>query len=725
MTQKNYQLLLPFFIGIGLFFYVADVAILQPRNIAWLHSFDNLQHYLGWAFYRISPWTWPLGASTLYGNYMSSSVVFTDSLPIIALLFKPFSPWLSEPFQYFGFWYLACFVLQSYFGWKLSGLINPNIWLRCAITVLLASVPAFTWRVGLVASLSGQFLLLAAFYLNLSPFKKYRALCWTLLLVFALGINFYLLTMVYALWVGTLLDTYRTNRLTNPFTGLASKSKWQSLGLMILQLLIISCVILVVADALGYFMVKGVGGQHFGVWRMNVLGFFDSKGYSYLISPIQDDPAGLQIYEIDGRRYEGFNYLGLGIICLIPFALPICLLRWRALQSIVLKHPTTLLICILGLLFSFSNQIGIGMDHWDFPIAQPWFNFVSIWRASARMAWLFYYLCIIFLCWAIVTGYPKKVAIALLCMAAALQLADNSPGYLERARTLSSKQGATLETPLQDPFWDIAAEHYQKILRSDSRSIIYNPFAKLALKHHKATNAASFAREDNEKKLRESISVQEALRIGPLDKNALYILSPATAQGLGNAFDPRRDLLAKVDGYVVLAPFWKQYHECALPVTSTLSEIKPTPLALSLNQAIEFKEGGLGVYFLSYGWYLPESWGTWSDGKHAQVIFPSIPKGAKSLVFSVKAYLNAEIAEQEIKVSVNGKPPIAYNYWIGGPMVLKLDLDVTIHDATIQDQQPLVINFDFKNPANPKSIAGPWQDIRPISIGLVSARFIP
>ena len=29
---------------------------------------------------------------------------------------------LPEPFQYFGLWFLTCFILQSWFAWKLMGL---------------------------------------------------------------------------------------------------------------------------------------------------------------------------------------------------------------------------------------------------------------------------------------------------------------------------------------------------------------------------------------------------------------------------------------------------------------------------------------------------------------------------------------------------------------------------------------------------------------------------
>ena len=49
---------------------------------------------------------------------------------------------------------------------------------------------------------------------------------------------------------------------------------------------------------------------------MNLFAFIDPDSWSYVLPNLSDSSIRLQIYEIEGRRFEGFNYLGLGLLCL-------------------------------------------------------------------------------------------------------------------------------------------------------------------------------------------------------------------------------------------------------------------------------------------------------------------------------------------------------------------------------------------------------------------------
>ena len=79
-------------IGLFGFWLIMGSEVLNPLNIAWLgDGYDPTQHYLGWVFYRHSPWTFPIGLNPSYGLEISSAVVFSDSIPVLAFLFKPFA----------------------------------------------------------------------------------------------------------------------------------------------------------------------------------------------------------------------------------------------------------------------------------------------------------------------------------------------------------------------------------------------------------------------------------------------------------------------------------------------------------------------------------------------------------------------------------------------------------------------------------------------------------
>ena len=117
--------LIPLCLGFIVFLVIVGPLPLDPTNIDWLKgNKDPTQHYLGLAFYLNSPWQWPLGLNPQYGLDISSSIVYSDSIPLLAITFKALSGWLTTPFQYFGWWLLACFILQAWFAWKLLSLIT-------------------------------------------------------------------------------------------------------------------------------------------------------------------------------------------------------------------------------------------------------------------------------------------------------------------------------------------------------------------------------------------------------------------------------------------------------------------------------------------------------------------------------------------------------------------------------------------------------------------------
>ena len=199
--KKQSPAWLPVLIGVCSFLIICGPRFLDPTNISWLVGGDPLQHYLGWAFYRNSPWTWPVGLSPMYGMDFSSSIVFTDSIPLLAIPFKALSPLLPDTFQYLSIWVMLCFVLQAYFAFRLIGLITNSTAIQCLGCILFLFSPPLIFRLSLHESLIGHFLLLASLYLNLKPpsasKKLERPLAWLLLVACASMIHFYLFVIIH------------------------------------------------------------------------------------------------------------------------------------------------------------------------------------------------------------------------------------------------------------------------------------------------------------------------------------------------------------------------------------------------------------------------------------------------------------------------------------------------------------------------------------------------
>ena len=117
----------------GILFFLAlyGVQVLDPANPDWIlnRGPDPSQHYLGWEFYRQSPLRLPflgMSYSTVYPYRIS--VLYTDSIPLLALLLRPVAALLPAQFQYLGLWGIGCFALQGFLAqkiaWKLSDAQN-------------------------------------------------------------------------------------------------------------------------------------------------------------------------------------------------------------------------------------------------------------------------------------------------------------------------------------------------------------------------------------------------------------------------------------------------------------------------------------------------------------------------------------------------------------------------------------------------------------------------
>ncbi|HEY0466127.1 MAG TPA: DUF6311 domain-containing protein, partial [Polyangiaceae bacterium] len=259
--------------------------VLNGRNIAWMQEGDPAQYFLGWQFFRMTPWGFPLGANPRFGMEIGSGLAYTDNVPLFALTFKTIAPWLPMPFQYHGVWLLLCFVLQAWFAWLLIGLITRLPLPRAGGTLLFVFAPAMLARLAGHYTLFGQWTVVAALYLCLGPRRLARGPAWPLLAFTVALIHWYLMAMVIGLW---LTDWLR--RVL--FEGRKPAD--------FVQLVAVPALLLLAFWQAGFFIPGRVLLQQgFGEYKMNVLSLLDPSGWSYLL---KDIPEG-------AGEYEGFNFL--------------------------------------------------------------------------------------------------------------------------------------------------------------------------------------------------------------------------------------------------------------------------------------------------------------------------------------------------------------------------------------------------------------------------------
>ena len=68
---------------------VLGIENISPNSTKWLYNTNDASlHQLGWHFFKNDVWRFPLGANPTYGDGIGNSIVYTDSIPFLALFFK-------------------------------------------------------------------------------------------------------------------------------------------------------------------------------------------------------------------------------------------------------------------------------------------------------------------------------------------------------------------------------------------------------------------------------------------------------------------------------------------------------------------------------------------------------------------------------------------------------------------------------------------------------------
>lgn len=698
VTAEKSQWYIPVLIGFFACMIVLGPRILDPTNIAWLGTGDPVQHYLGWSFFRNSDWSLPLGLNPRFGLEISNAVVFSDSNPLFAILFKVISPWLPETFQYFGFWLLLCFVLQAYFGWKLAALLTPSPTLRALVCLLFVFSPPMFLRMQGHLSLSGHFLILAGVYLTFLPELRRRRTAWGLLLGAAILVHAYLFAMVATLWIA---DAAR-RRLNKELTTRQVAIETGTFTLMIALLMWLA----------GYFSVgKGAVAGGYGYFRMNLASLFDPDGWSYVLSDIPGGPGD----------YEGFNYLGLGLVLLFGVALVRMLDNLQTVRSVIRTYPT-LLIALIGLtLLATTNQMGFATHNFGFPIPHFFEKMANIFRASGRMFWPVFYVIVFAILYAVIRTGSKPVAIALVAIAVVLQVSDTKRGWAVLRSGHMAEPSSTWTTDMRDPFWDSAAKQYKNVrwIMPANSSEHWATLSYYASTHGMGTDAVYLARVGTKAMAKSQKEAQSILATGQYQADSLYVLDETSAKQAMLSIDQASDTLAKVDGMYVVAPGWKRCSECS-PFGEEHESISMDNTQRA-GDTVMFTSAVAGRLHLTSGWAASEAWGTWSEGKEATLNMRIQGKVSK-LVFQADALVGNLRSKQQFTAQINNGPVQKIELEAREGNTFELMMPQSSLLSAAGSPEKTTVNFKFLTPATPQELGMGDGDNRQLAIGLRNLR---
>ena len=606
LKSKSAQRIYSLLIGLSVFVYVTGGRILNPTSRDWLMVGDSATHYMGWEFFRhTSLLQWPLGLNPKLGLDISSSIAFTDSIPLAAFIFKPFNSLLPATFQYLGLWILICFVLQTYLAARLlSHFLADQIQIALG-SVFIALSPVLIYRLvhdgyGHIALVS-HFLILGA--LNLYFTKPLKSSWWALLFASTILIQAYFIPMVAAIWIAKLVQYLRHDGGS------------RSVAIKHFAAVAVASISTLIAGgyvALGSNLFTGgseVTDSSFPYWfRWQPLSLIDiqtsfSGTWSHLLSDQQ---------ELRGD-VEGFSFLGSGIILLAGLVALVLLLRYFvarfphyqlsqvtaaigatlvitaswivmstqvfsmalfvalavfviqfSIEKLVAKksesrsrHRALYLLVAALAAYSMTFRTGIGRrTFFEYPLVPLFKQFTQTFHTHGRYIWPAYYLLVLVVIVVACSVFNKKLATIVLTGCLLFQIVDSASAVTTvRHRFTDAPEWVS---PMQDPRWEELAGTHKNIVTLpllindvESRWMLIADFAS---RHKMGTNAVYFSRINMEEASQYAGRLHDGFLHGTLDPSNIYIVTDdAYWEGVVGLKFPYA-FTGDIDGFHVVVP---------------------------------------------------------------------------------------------------------------------------------------------------------------------------
>lgn len=395
---------------------IFDWGFLSGRGPYWerlqLWDLDRAQALIGWRYYAYDAWRFPLFAVATLGYPEGTNIVFTDSIPLAALGAKLLHTLTGSVINYLGLWMGLCYVGQGVAAALLLDALGVRDRLAVLCGVLIAlSAPILLGRFG-HGALSAHFLVLlvlaAYFRLVERPGRWWE---WTLLVVAPAAsvlVTSYLGVMLAGIVAATALEAARRGR-ASPRVAAA----------VCLAIPLVTLVTMRVAGMIGPDA-PSPEGSGYGHFSMNLLAPFFGSETSWtqrLLGPITVDATGGQ--------YEGFAYLGLGILALGVLGV---VSGARDIVQAARHHPVLVAVLTAFALYALGNAVFVGATEiGHFALPPRALRLASTFRSSGRFFWPAYYVVTFGLLAWTARRFPPRLALGLLLVVALAQYVESAP----------------------------------------------------------------------------------------------------------------------------------------------------------------------------------------------------------------------------------------------------------------------------------------------------------
>ncbi len=525
--------------GLGVTLALIGWRAIDPLDLSWLRG-DAAAQYLGWAFYRHEPvWHFPLTWTTRLGYPAGTSIALLDSIPLLAVLLRPLSPLLPDPFQYLGLFAAAALALQAYFGMRLCQQMCGGDRVFTVVGGLLFLVsPAVTWRVFGHFALASHWLLVASLACYVRPTAGAPPRRWltpfALILTLAGGIHPYLAVLCLLIAIAA------SARL-----GLEQRYGWGRASLVAAGLAALTAGSLALFGFAPGFDRESYAASGWGDFSLNLLA---------PINPMREGSLFLPALPLaTPGQYEGYSYLGFGIIALLVVNLVRAprALRWLG-SPLAIPLVVLSIVCTVAALSSTITLGSRTLLH--VPLPRPVEFLAETFRASGRLFWPVHYLLVLA---AVVLTYrlwrsPWRESI--IVVALVLQIADE----WGQSRVSKAHFDRPVVSPLRSERWSALGANHERLVvippalcpgalgGADGFAV----FGKLAAAQHRATNTYAPARVGERALQLHCADIPARVRQGELDPRAAYVIDETTRAALDRA-SPSSHQCSGVDDFTL------------------------------------------------------------------------------------------------------------------------------------------------------------------------------
>jgi hypothetical protein len=410
-------------LAVGFVAWVFGPAFVSGQSSFWQTDADDITQYMaGFNMYFSAPWRFPLLAFDSLNFPQGTRSTFVDAIPLYALLLKLLIPASWAPFNPYGVWVAVCFVLQAIGAWWIARELGARTWsFLLSLAIMMMTMPALLSRIGHTSLMSHWIILFAmALYLRGARQGRLATVGWCVLLVSTFYVNIYLFAMASAIYVAAIVFSLQMHR---PLPDGRASVNMHSLVVAALPAVALLATLPLTLLPLEQGSLMREWG--FGFYSMN------------LLSPIAGGYIIQLTVPVGPGQYEGFNYLGLGILAALTLALSQAALRARLVQMLR-QHSALAWLMAMFIVYALSSQIYLA----ETQIATVTYprlvgTVTSQFRASGRFFWPVGYLLLVALWWLFYQQRANKRFVVLALALTALQAVDLTVVFRHLQSTLA------------------------------------------------------------------------------------------------------------------------------------------------------------------------------------------------------------------------------------------------------------------------------------------------